>query len=124
MAAPDGFEKGDRIIRLIHLLRMFQAAPAGLTTSQVADRLGVSQRSVQRDVTALEFELQVPFYRSKGRWLVREEYWLRPKGKYLVAVCRSLTCELCGAENVTERLKRLIQRCMHAASWQELLETP
>ena len=78
MAAPDGFEKGDRIIRLIHLLRMFQAAPGGLTTRQVADRLGVSQRSVQRDVTALEFELQVPFYRSKGRWLVREEYWLRP----------------------------------------------
>jgi NADH-quinone oxidoreductase subunit E len=34
-----------------------------------------------------------------------EEYWLRPKGKYLVAVCRSLACEICGSENVTERLK-------------------
>jgi hypothetical protein len=27
MAAADGFEKGDRILRLINLLRMFQAAP-------------------------------------------------------------------------------------------------
>jgi NADH-quinone oxidoreductase E subunit len=35
-----------------------------------------------------------------------EEYWLRPKGKYLVAVCRSLSCEICGASDVTERLKR------------------
>ncbi len=78
MAAEDGFEKGDRIVRLIHLLRMFQAAPGGLSTRQIADRLGVSQRSVQRDIGALEFELQVPFYRANGRWVVREEYWLRP----------------------------------------------
>src|SRR5437016_3425500 len=35
-----------------------------------------------------------------------EEYWLRPKGKYLVAVCRSLSCEICGSDDVTERLKR------------------
>ena len=78
VAAEDGFEKGDRIVRLIHLLRMFQAAPGGLSTRQIADRLSVSQRSVQRDIGALEFELQVPFYRANGRWVVREEYWLRP----------------------------------------------
>ena len=24
-----------------------------------------------------------------------EEYWLRPKGKYLIQVCRSLSCEIC-----------------------------
>jgi predicted DNA-binding transcriptional regulator YafY len=78
VGAQDGFEKGDRIVRLIHLLRMFQAAPGGLSTRQMADRLGVSQRSVQRDIGALEFELQVPFYRANGRWIVREEYWLRP----------------------------------------------
>src|SRR5438094_9068384 len=26
-----------------------------------------------------------------------EEYWLKPKGKYLIAVCRSLSCEVCGS---------------------------
>lgn len=33
-----------------------------------------------------------------------EEYWLKPKGKYLVAVCRSLSCEVCGSEKLTQHL--------------------
>jgi NADH-quinone oxidoreductase subunit E len=35
-----------------------------------------------------------------------EEYWLKPKGKYLIAVCRSLSCEICGSEAVTHRLQK------------------
>jgi NADH-quinone oxidoreductase E subunit len=34
-----------------------------------------------------------------------EEYWLRPKGKYLVQVCRSLSCEVCGSNDLTSSLK-------------------
>lgn len=34
-----------------------------------------------------------------------EEYWLKPKGKYLVAVCRSLSCEICGSKELTSQLK-------------------
>jgi NADH-quinone oxidoreductase subunit E len=34
-----------------------------------------------------------------------EEYWLKPKGKYLVAVCRSLSCEICGSCDLTKRMK-------------------
>jgi len=34
-----------------------------------------------------------------------EEYWLRPKGKYLVQVCRSLSCEICGSRQVTDSLR-------------------
>jgi len=33
-----------------------------------------------------------------------EEYWLRPKGKYLIQVCRSLSCEICGSKELTERM--------------------
>ncbi len=33
-----------------------------------------------------------------------EEYWLRPKGKYLVAICRSLACEIVGSNAIIERL--------------------
>jgi NADH-quinone oxidoreductase subunit E len=33
-----------------------------------------------------------------------EEYWLRPKGKYLIQVCRSLSCEICGSRELTERM--------------------
>ena len=35
-----------------------------------------------------------------------EEYWLRPKGRYLLQVCRSLSCELCGSCELTEHLKK------------------
>src|SRR5687767_8253201 len=34
-----------------------------------------------------------------------EEYWLKPKGKYLLQVCRSLSCELCGSEQITRHLQ-------------------
>src|SRR5437763_2834230 len=33
-----------------------------------------------------------------------EEYWLRPKGKYLLQVCRSLSCEICDSRKLTERV--------------------
>src|SRR5689334_9693282 len=35
-----------------------------------------------------------------------EEYWLKPKGKYLIQVCRSLTCELCDSKKLTEHCKQ------------------
>jgi NADH-quinone oxidoreductase subunit E len=33
-----------------------------------------------------------------------EEYWLKPKGKYLVAICRSLACEITGADGIIDGL--------------------
>ena len=35
-----------------------------------------------------------------------EEYWLKPKGKYLIQVCRSISCELCDSEKLTAHCKR------------------
>lgn len=35
-----------------------------------------------------------------------EEYWLKPKGKYLLQVCRSLSCEICGSRQITEHLQQ------------------
>ena len=34
-----------------------------------------------------------------------EEYWLRPKGKYLVQVCRSLSCGICGQQDLTRAMR-------------------
>jgi len=33
-----------------------------------------------------------------------EEYWLHPKGKYLLQVCRSISCELCGSAELVDHL--------------------
>src|SRR5215218_9846104 len=35
-----------------------------------------------------------------------EEYWLRPKGQYLLQVCRSLSCEICQSGQLTDHLSR------------------
>src|SRR6476469_6669211 len=35
-----------------------------------------------------------------------EEYWLKPKGKYLIQVCRSLSCEVCGSNDITALCKK------------------
>jgi NADH-quinone oxidoreductase subunit E len=35
-----------------------------------------------------------------------EEYWLRPKGKYLIQVCRSLSCEICASKELTKLCKK------------------
>jgi NADH-quinone oxidoreductase subunit E len=34
-----------------------------------------------------------------------EEYWLRPKGRHLVSVCRSIACAFCGQREITEAFK-------------------
>ena len=34
-----------------------------------------------------------------------EEYWLKPKGRHLVQVCRSIACEFCGQKEITQALK-------------------
>ncbi len=35
-----------------------------------------------------------------------EEFWLKPKGKYLLQVCRSLTCEICESGKLADHVKR------------------
>jgi len=35
-----------------------------------------------------------------------EEYWLKPKGKYLIQVCRSLSCEICDSRKLTDAVRR------------------
>ena len=35
-----------------------------------------------------------------------EEYWLKPKGKYLIQVCRSLACEICDSKKLTDMCRK------------------
>lgn len=34
-----------------------------------------------------------------------EEYWLKPKGRRLISVCRSIACEFCGQPELTQAIK-------------------
>lgn len=35
-----------------------------------------------------------------------EEYWLKPKGKHVVAVCRSIACEVCDHKSITDACRK------------------
>ena len=34
-----------------------------------------------------------------------EEYWLKPRGKHLIQVCRSIACEFCGQPGITDAIR-------------------
>lgn len=34
-----------------------------------------------------------------------DEYWLKPKGKYLIGVCRSLACEICDSNRIVDHCR-------------------
>ena len=55
---------------------------------EVADFLGLAPAEVMDTAT---------FY---------EEYWLKPKGQYLIQVCRSLSCEVCQSQALTDHCKK------------------
>jgi len=74
----DNFEKHDRLIRLMRELALFQAQPRGLTSAQIAQKMGISQRQAQRDLVALESEYKVPFVKQGTRWTLIEGYFLPP----------------------------------------------
>jgi predicted DNA-binding transcriptional regulator YafY len=74
----DNFEKHDRLIRLMRELALFQAQPRGLTTTQIAQRVEISQRQAQRDIAALDSEFKVPFVKQGTRWALIEGYFLPP----------------------------------------------
>src|SRR5215510_13026591 len=38
-----------------------------------------------------------------------EEYWLKPKGKYLLQVCRSLSCEICASGDLTRAIQDMLK---------------
>jgi predicted DNA-binding transcriptional regulator YafY len=76
--ARDNFEKHDRLIRLMRELALFQAQPRGLTSAQIAAKVDVSQRQVQRDIVVLESEFGVPFVKQGTRWTLIEGYFLPP----------------------------------------------
>lgn len=48
------------------------------------------------DATAAETLDTATFY---------EEFWLQPKGKYVIWICQSIACEVCGETTLTQAIK-------------------
>jgi NADH-quinone oxidoreductase subunit E len=51
--------------------------------------------------------LQVPAAEVQDAASFYEEFRFEPSGKYVVNVCRSIACELCGSEQIFKRIKEV-----------------
>jgi proteasome accessory factor B len=60
--------KRDRLARLARLVSMLQSHPEGMRTSDIASRVGMSVRTVYRDLVALQGELRLPVWGDQGVW--------------------------------------------------------
>jgi proteasome accessory factor B len=64
----DGRGKRDRVARLTRVVSVLSAHPDGMRVPDLAERLGMSVRTVYRDLRALEDELDIPTWSEGGKW--------------------------------------------------------
>jgi predicted DNA-binding transcriptional regulator YafY len=65
--------KRDRLARLTRLVSILQSHPEGMRTADIAARVGMSVRTVYRDLVALQEELRLPVWGEDGVWGIDSE---------------------------------------------------
>ncbi|HEX7497247.1 MAG TPA: WYL domain-containing protein [Candidatus Limnocylindrales bacterium] len=77
---PDPLDttKHDRLARFYRVLRFLAAHPEGASVDAVAGFVGMSRRTVYRDLRALEGEIGIPLWNDGGRWGIVEGAFLPP----------------------------------------------
>jgi predicted DNA-binding transcriptional regulator YafY len=73
-----GSGKRDRLARLARIVSVLQVHPDGMRVPDLAERVGMSVRTVYRDLRALEGELQIPTWSEGGTWGILEGAFLPP----------------------------------------------
>lgn len=81
-------QKSSAVIPLLHLWQNEEGYLSDRAVAEVADLMGMPAAEVQEVVS---------FYSMFRR---------RPMGRYRIEVCKSLTCALCGAEEVFAQLRK------------------
>ena len=73
---PSG--KRDRLARMLRVAAVLQAHPDGIRPPEIARRVGVTTRTVYRDLHALEDEVDIKTWSADGLWGVVSEAFLPP----------------------------------------------
>ena len=76
MEREPGGAKRDRVARLTRVVSVLSQHPEGMRVRDLAERLGMSVRTVYRDLTALEGELGIPTWSDGGTWGVLDTAFL------------------------------------------------
>lgn len=68
----------DRAARYLKIASILHAHPDGIRAEDVADRLGVSKRTVYRDLRAMEESAGLPIWADEGKWGLEQGAFLPP----------------------------------------------
>lgn len=72
------FEKRDRLARLLRVVAVLRGHPQGIRPAEIARRVGVTTRTVYRDLRALETDVGVAVWSDAGLWGVVGDEFLPP----------------------------------------------
>lgn len=70
--------KTDRLARLLRLERILYQHANGLSAVDLAERCGVSRRTIYRDIEALDTWVHVPIWQEGGKFGIQEGHYLPP----------------------------------------------
>ena len=70
--------KWDRAARLLRVATVLHGHPAGISAQSIADQIGVSKRTVYRDLVAMEMDAELPIWQEKGKWGLESGVFLPP----------------------------------------------
>jgi predicted DNA-binding transcriptional regulator YafY len=72
------YVKGQKVVRWLDILMILAAAPRGMKASELAARTGLSRRTLERDMAAIEQLKQLKVHKDGPRWMLMEGATLRP----------------------------------------------
>ncbi|HVM30346.1 MAG TPA: WYL domain-containing protein [Candidatus Limnocylindrales bacterium] len=72
------FERWDRAARYLRIALILREHPVGLSAQELADRIGVSKRTVYRDLQAMDFNAGLPIWQDGGKWGLEPDAFLQP----------------------------------------------
>lgn len=68
----------DRAARYLRIAMILREHPDGLSAQAVADRIGVSKRTVYRDLQAMDVDAELPIWQEGGKWGLDRNAFLQP----------------------------------------------
>jgi predicted DNA-binding transcriptional regulator YafY len=78
LARDRGGAKWDKAARYLRIMGILHGHPEGVGVPEIANELGVSKRTVYRDLAAMESDAELPIWSENGKWGVLEGAFLPP----------------------------------------------
>jgi len=70
--------KWDRAARYLRIAMILADHPDGITAQAIAAHVGVSKRTIYRDLSAMELDAGLPIWQDNGRWGLEKGAFLQP----------------------------------------------